>query len=229
MRCVSVKRKKPLTATGVVFLAFALSSCGVVSGNSTGTTVTDVPVTTTVPPSTTVPWADGAEIVAWEKFLEPYEVLDASQVSTGECGSRAMLVTQESLTMYWWDGVEWRDDTALLDGGRGQYPLKVYTFDFTNDGVLDFFVLYAEDEREKSPRYGAYFAYTWAQEEQCKWGWVDVDNGRTTTKTVLSPDINPQTGRVFAPGFTRRRTSVRGEYKFFPSTSSFMYHEPEAK
>lgn len=212
-----------------VVAALTMTSCSRTPDAQTSTSLDDLSTQSTVPPSTTVPWTPGVEVAAWEKFVEPFEILDVSQVSTGECGSRAMLVTPESLTMYWWNGVEWKDDTALLDGGRGQYPQKVYTYDYTNDGVLDFFVLYSEDDRPKSDTYGSFFAYTWALEEQCKWGWVDVDNGRTTTKTVLDPDVNPQTGRIVAPGFTRRRTSVRGEYKFFPSTSSFMYQEPVDK
>lgn len=226
---VRVKKHSRTVAAVSAVVALVLSSCGQNSNTASTTSVEDLLTASTVPPSTTVPWTPGAEVAAWEKFVEPFEILDVSQVSTGECGSRAMLVTPESLTMYWWNGVEWKDDTALLDGGRGQYPLKVYTYDYTNDGVLDFFVLYAEQNRPKSPTYGSFFAYTWALEEQCQWGWVDVDNGRTTTKTVLSPDVNPQNGRIFAPGFTRRRTSVRGEYKFLPSTSSFMYHEPVDK
>lgn len=219
----------PKIVTALVAGALVVASCSSNSSNDAPLVDNTDVVETTLAPSTTVAWATGAEAVAWEKFLEPYAVIDVSEISTGECGPRAMLVTEESLTMYWWNGVEWKDDSDLLDGGRGDYPIKVYTHDFTNDGVLDFFVLYSETNKPKSPVYGAFFAYTWAQEEQCQWGWVDVDNGRTTTKTLLSPEVNPVTGRVVAPGYTRRRTSVKGEYKFFPPTSSFMYQEPVAK
>ena len=226
-----MKRKKNFLSylVAVVFGVVVMTSCSQTTDSTDSTVIDSEQTTTTVAPSTTVQWTPGADVAAWEKFVESFEVLDVSQVSTGECGSRAMLVTPESLTLYWWNGVEWRDDSTLLEGGRGQYPIKVYTHDYTNDGVLDFFVLYSETNKPKSPLYGAFFAYTWPIEEQCQWGWVDVDNGRTTTKTVLSPDVNPQNGRVFAPGYTRRRTSVKGEYKFLPSTNSFMYNEPMDK
>jgi hypothetical protein len=205
-------------------VAFAASCSSNTSDDPNISTVSSVPEST-VAPSTTVPWTEGADVAAWEQFVQSYEVLDVSQVSTGECGSRAMMITEESLTMYWWDGVRWNDDSARLEGGRGQLPQKVYTHDYTNDGVLDFFVVYADEERPRTQTYGVFFAYLWGLEDVCNWGWVDINNGRTTIRVLPSPDVDVQNGKVFANGFTQRRTSARGEYEFLPSTGAFMYRE----
>ncbi len=213
------------TCVGVLCLfAFLVSCSSDAAGGPDTSTATSVSEST-VPPSTTVPWVEGAEVVAWKQFVQSYEVLDVSDVSTGECGPRAMMITEESLTMYWWDGVRWNDDSALLAGGRGQLPQKVYTHDYTNDGVLDFFVVYADEERPRTKTFGAFFAYLWGLEDICNWGWVDVNNGRTTTRVLPSPDVDVQRGKIFANGFTQRRTSARGEYQFLPSTGAFMYSE----
>lgn len=183
-------------------------------------------VPTSVAVSTTVPWQPGEETAAWDRFVSSYAALDVSEVSVGECGPRAMMVTEQSLTMYWWDGERWNDDSMSLAGGKGRYPLKVHTHDYTNDGVLDFFVVYADPDRPRTRTYGAFFAYPWASEDACKWGWVDVDNGRNTTKLLQSPEVDPNNGRVRGPGFTRRRTSATGAYEYLPSTGSFTFVEP---
>lgn len=206
-------------------LAVSIASCSRSTSTDQDQAAAAVDATTTVPPSTTVPWTPGAEVAAWEEFIGSYEVLDVSKVSTGECGSRAMLVTEESLTTYWWDGQRWNDDSVLLAGGRGRFPLKVHTHDYTNDGVLDFFVVYADEDRPRSRTFGALFAYPWAQEDLCDWAWVDINNGRSTTKTLASPDVDPRDGTIRAQGYTRRRTSVRGEYRYLPSTGALVYQE----
>ena len=216
---------KVKTLTAMIGVVAVLASCGRGETENTSNSQDTEIVQSTVPPSTTVPWTKGAEVEAWEQFLQSYEVLDASLVSTGECGSRAMLVTEGSLTTYWWDGVQWNDDSQLLEGGRGLLPQKVYTHDYTNDGVLDFFVLYADEQRPRTQTFGAYFAYLWGAEDVCNWGWVDINNGRITTKTLQSPDVDVQNGSIFAPGFTQRRTSARGVYEFLPSTGAFVYRE----
>lgn len=219
------KRSHWKTCIGIACLVAVSVSCS--SSNSEDpnvSAVSSVPEST-VAPSTTVAWTEGADVAAWNQFVQSYEVLDVSEVSTGECGSRAMMITEESLTMYWWDGVRWNDDSALLEGGRGQLPQKVYTHDYTNDGVLDFFVVYADELRPRTQTFGAFFAYLWGLEDVCKWGWVDINNGRTTTRVLPSPDVDVQKGKIFANGFTQRRTSARGEYEFLPSTGAFMYRE----
>ena len=210
---------------GIVGLCGVLLACTNNDAATNELSAESTVVENTVAPSTTVPWSEGADVAAWKEFVKSYAVLDVSEVSTGECGSRALLVTEESLTMYWWDGVRWNDDSALLQGGKGRLPQKVYTHDYTNDGVLDFFVVYADEDRPRTQTFGAYFAYLWGLEDVCDWGWVDINNGRTTTKTLQSPDVDVQKGKIFASGFTQRRTSARGEYEFLPSTGAFVYRE----
>ena len=95
-----------------------------------------------------------------------------------------MLVTEGSLTFYDWNGVQWTDISSLLMGGRGQVPLKVYSHDFTNDGVVDFFVTYGDNKARGGATYGGFFAFPWSGNNMCEWGWVDIDNGRDITKVV---------------------------------------------
>ena len=93
--------------------------------------------TTTTPISTTVPWVKGAPEAAWAAWLTTFAVVDASEISESECGVFAVLVTDESLTFYSWDGRQWSDKSDVLGGGRGKYPQKVYSSDYTNDGFID--------------------------------------------------------------------------------------------
>lgn len=186
-----------------------------------------VPSTTTEPPpvSTTVPWEPGAAVKAWRKFVGSFVVKDVSAVSKGECGVFAMLVSEQSLTFFWWDGVRWNDDSARLMGGKGNEPMKVYSHDFTNDGVLDFFVTYADETRRGGSTYGAFFAHRWSGENMCDWQWVDIDDGRDLTKTVSSPEVDQRKGLVYADGYTNGRWRTHGLVDYLPSSSSFVFRE----
>lgn len=186
-----------------------------------------VPTTTTEPPpvSTTVPWAPGAAVKAWSTFVKSFVVKDVSAVSKGECGVFAMLVSEKSLTFYWWDGVRWNDDSARLAGGKGEDPLKVYSHDFTNDGVLDFFVTYGDERQRGGPTYGAFFAHKWSGENMCNWEWVDIDDGRDLTKTVTSPEVDQRKGLVYADGYTNGRWKTHGLVDYLPSSGSFVFRE----
>ena len=210
-----------LIAVGTV-----LSACSVGSGNA-GITV----VTTTQPiaTSTSVPWAAGAATKAWNTFVKSFDSIDVSQVSKGECGVRAMLITEGSLTFYWWDGVRWNDDSTQLAGGKGVMPTKVYSFDFTNDGVLDYFVAYEDDKAKGGPTYGAFFGYPWSGDDYCHWGWMDIDNGTTLTRTINRPEVNQRNGEVFAEGYTSRRWKSFGVYEYQPSSNSFVFREVRKK
>jgi len=137
-----------LRLTSVFFaVGMVLSACSATSSDSESTVAT-----TTMPPatSTTIPTVSAVAVKAWKMFTKSFDVVDVSEVSTGDCGARAMLITEESLTFYWWDGVRWNDDSSKLLGGKGALPIKVYSHDFTNDGVTDFFVAY--EEKKDGPR-----------------------------------------------------------------------------
>jgi ABC-type glycerol-3-phosphate transport system substrate-binding protein len=208
-----------------VFLAvgIALSACSTTSGGS-GSTV----VTATMPPatSTTIPSIPIAAVEAWNEYITSFEVVDVSDVSNGECGARAMLITEESLTFYWWDGVRWNDDSSKLLGGKGALPLKVHTHDFTNDGVLDFFIIY--EEKKDGPTYGAYFAYPWSG-SVCEWRWMDIDNGTRLTQRIDRPEVNQRNGEVFAEGYSSRNWKSYGVYEYQPSSNSFVFREVRKK
>lgn len=217
------------TIVGVVALIVVLAGCGSSDGQSPTTSAADAVTTTTTAESTrtTVAWSPGAPLQAWDAFLKTFDVKDASEVSISECGVYAMLVTDESLTFYMWNGVEWMDISEDLSGGRGQYPIKVYTQDFTNDGGKDFFVVYQTKKRGGST-YGAYFAYPWSGENQCVWSWVDVDDGRTFGKLVESPRVEQKKRVVFGDGY-HRRYLTRGVYEYLPASSAFVFRPANDK
>ena len=193
------------------------------SANSATTVPTSIaPIAT----STSVPWVAGAAVKAWNAYVQSFDVVDVSEVSKGDCGVRAMLVTEGSLTFYWWDGIRWNDDSSQLLGGKGAMPVKVYSHDFTNDGVTDYFVSY--EEKKDGATYGAYFAYPWSGSE-CDWRWMDIDNGTRLTQRIDRPEVNQRNGEVFAEGYTSRNWKSYGVYEYQPSSNSFVFREVRKK
>ena len=188
------------------------------SAGATGTT------TLTVPVPTTVPWEKGAPEAAWAAWLTTFAVIDASEISESECGVFAILVTDESLTFYSWDGVQWSDKSDVLGGGRGKYPQKVYSSDYTNDGVIDYFITY-RTRKNSGPTYGGFFAIPWSGDLRCVWNWVDIDNGRDNTKVIDEPEIDQRKGKVYAAGYVNRRYSSRRQLKYSPSANSFVFDD----
>ena len=201
---------------------FVMTSCSSTASISTTTEAT--PTTLGTPSRTTVPWKPGAAVKAWNKWVKSFEVIDVSGISKSECGVYAMLITEGSLTFYMWNGVQWMDISTDLDGGKGKMPLKVYTHDFTNDGVLDFFVTYSDNRASGGKTYGSFFAFPWAVDRQCKWAWMDIDNGREIRKTIESPEVDQRKGVVYANGFVRGYGTY-GVVDFLPSSSSFVFSE----
>lgn len=216
----------PLRITATCAAIASLTAC---SSAASMPTTTVAPSTTIGTPSrTTVPWKPGAAVKAWNKWVKTFEVVDVSGISKSDCGVYAMLITEGSLTFYMWNGVQWMDISTDLDGGRGAMPLKVYTHDFTNDGVLDFFVTYGDNQTSGGRTYGGFFAFPWDVDKQCKWSWMDIDNGREIRKTIESPEVDQRKGIVYANGF-RRGYGTYGVVDFLPSSSSFVFTEVYAK
>ena len=190
---------------------------------SNAPTLASVPVSTSVPVPVTVPWKKGEAARAWKTFVSSYEVLDVSDYSRSECGLYKMLLTEGSVTFYFWDGRVWVDQSQLLGGGQGREPVAVHSADYTNDGVVDFFVTYAPDRDLGNREYGAYFAIPWGGDYRCQWGWVDVDDGRTLGKRVTSPDVSRREAVVRGDGFDKGRWRAWGEYRYLPSSASFVF------
>jgi len=219
-------------ATATAWLVL-LTACGGGNGVPRADTETTIPgpTTTTAPPATsvpvpvTLPWKKGAANAAWKVFLESYEVLDVSKFSRSECGLYAVLVTEGSVTFYFWDGRTWIDQTRLLDGGQGDTPTGVVSADFTNDGVTDFFVTYGPDRDLGNRDYGALLAIPWGGDYRCQWGWVDVDDGRDLTKRVISPDVDASAREVRGDGWERGRWRSRGVFEYLGSSSSYVFRK----
>lgn len=216
--------KRAMRISHLVLALVALAACSKTSvaqvADSTGMSAV---ASTTIPVSTTVAWEKGAPEKAWATWLETFAVIDASEISESECGVFAMLVTEESLTFYSWDGVQWSDKSDVLGGGRGKYPIKVYSSDYTNDGVVDYFVEY-QTKRTGGKTFGGYFAFPWSGDLRCVWNWVDIDNGRDISKVIDSPEVDQRKGVIYSTGYQHRRYT-RGELKYLPSSSSFVFEE----
>jgi hypothetical protein len=210
-------------ASAFLAAGITLSACSSTSGGSGSAAAT-----TTKPPatSTTIPSIPNKAVNAWNEYVTSFEVVDVSEVSSGECGERAMLITEGSLTFYWWDGARWNDDSSKLLGGKGAFPIKVYSHDYTNDGITDFFVTY--EEKKDGPTYGAYFAYPWTGSD-CEWRWMDIDNGTRLTQRIDRPEVNQRNGEVFAEGYASRNWKSYGIYEYHPSSNSFVFREVRKK
>jgi hypothetical protein len=200
-----------------------LSACAVTPGDSESTVVT---TTKPSPTSTTIPSTPRKAVDAWNEYVTSFEVVDVSEVSTGDCGARAMLITEGSLTFYWWDGLRWNDDSSKLLGGKGAFPIKVYSHDYTNDGITDFFVTF--EEKKEGPTYGAFFGYPWTGSD-CEWRWMDIDNGTRLTQRIDRPEVNQRNGEVFAEGYSSRNWKSFGVYEYHPSSNSFVFREVRKK
>jgi hypothetical protein len=209
----------------LVLALVALTACSKSSDSQSADSVNAAASTTTMPPvPTTVPWEKGAPEAAWATWLTTFAVVDASEISESECGVFAMLVTEESLTFYSWDGAQWSDKSELLGGGRGKFPLKVYSSDYTNDGVIDYFVTYRTNKNSGNT-FGGFFAIPWSGDFRCVWNWVDIDNGRDNSKVIDRPEIDQRKGKVYGAGYVKRRYSTRRELKFSPSANSFVFDD----
>lgn len=202
-----------------LFVALTVGACS--DSTTMSTTTSSAPPAT----STTVPWVTGAAAKAWNKFVKSYDVIDVSAISKGDCGVFAMLVTEGSLTFYWWDGVAWNDDSSQLAGGKGTQPLKVYSHDFTNDGIVDYFVTYGDRKDSGGGTYGAFFAHRWSGDNMCDWEWVDIDDGRSLTKTIDGPEIDQRKGLVYGDGYANSRWKSYGLFDYLPSSGSFVFQE----
>lgn len=208
-----------------IALATLCALMGTTACSSDGAVVSAVETTTVIESTGAETGKRGNPEKAWKAYVKQFVVQDVSAISKSDCGVFAMLVTEESLTFYEWNGDTWNDISQQLGTSRGRYPLKVYSQDFTNDGVTDYFVTYEDERRRGRSTYGAFFAFPWSGENECVWGWVDIDNGRDITKIVESPEVDQRKGRVYASGYKYRRAKTYGEVKYLPASSSFVFEE----
>lgn len=143
-------------------------------------------------------------------------------VSHSECGVFAMMIVKQKLTFHQWNGYRWNDKSVDLNNGLGTYAAKVYSRDFTLDGVTDFFVTYADEQRRGRKLYGGYFGFPWGGPDRCVWGWLSIDDGRGGAITVSEPVVPSRGTTVFGNGYKRRRLT-RGTYKYSFSSNAFIF------
>ncbi len=219
------RRPRIAVLTAALF-ALVVSGCGKggASGGATTSSIsgTDPNATTT----TSLPVAPTNFVEAGLEFQTYAKSLNASdytvEVSHSECGVFAMMIVKNKLSFYSWDGVRWNDRSVDLNNGLGNYPDKVYSRDFTLDGVTDFFVTYADEQRRGRKLYGGYFGFPWGGPDRCVWGWLSVDDGRGGAITVGSPRVPSFGTTVYGTGYKRRRL-VRGTYKYSFSSNAFIF------
>lgn len=176
--------------------------------------------------TTSLPVAPTNFVEAGVEFQTLAKSLGASdytvEVSHSECGVFAMMIVKNKLSFHSWDGTKWNDRSIDLNNGLGKYPAKVYSRDFTLDGVTDFFVTYADEQRRGRKLYGGYFGFPWGGPDRCVWGWLSVDDGRGGAITVGSPSVPNFGTTVYGTGYKRRRL-VRGTYKYSFSSNAFIF------
>jgi len=155
-------------------------------------------------------------------LAEAVGAVDKSFISRSKCGLYAMLVTPVTVNLFLFDGSQWTDQSVLLGAGRGDEPTGVVTRDFTNDGVLDFLVLYRGESGGRSTPYGAVFAYPWPEERMCEWNWVSVDDGRGQSGIIDEPIVERRKTSIFGDGY-RGRWQTYGRFDYDPSRHMFVF------
>lgn len=205
------------SALAVAATCTGLSACGEGSSGSSTTDVLSVQVTTTIAGfvpggSQAMPIVPGAAATTPEDALAAVaaaiDALDTSAISEGACGTFAVAVTADEVFFMSWDGKKWNDQSALLQGGRGFEPRRVVSRDYTGDGVVEFLVVFVDEEDDGGLPHGAVFGYPRAENLRCQWTWLEIDNGRETVTTFDSPDV--PLGKTYIHGY-----GWRGEYRTF--------------
>lgn len=188
--------------------------------NAPSSTVETVPTT-----STTVLQNLDVAKKAWESWITTFEYVDSSQISKSECGVFAILIIPGGVTFHSWDGATWSDISAQVITVLGEKPAKIYTQDFTKDGILDFFVTFEDQKKSGGSTYGGFFAFPWSGEKRCQWEWVDINDGRGLSKTVESPEVNMRRGVVLATGYESGKWKSSGEILYSSSSGSFVFQK----
>ena len=156
---------------------------------------------------------------------------DFSEISDSACGKFAMVLSdviidgfvKGGLFWYWWDGSQWVDKSEQLKGGIGDYHLRVYTRDYTNDGIKEFFVVAKDSERRSAKEFGSFFGFGWSPQSQCRWDWMVIDNGRETVTAISEPEPSPRSAKVFCVGYRNSSTRIRGWVWYDSSISAFRF------
>ena len=188
------------------------------------TTMSTVPLTTIVESGKDA----SAELRALAKAVG---ARDFSEISDSACGKFAMVLSdviidgfvKGGLFWYWWDGSQWVDKSEQLKGGIGDYHLRVYTRDYTNDGIKEFFVVAKDSERRSAKEFGSFFGFGWSPQSQCRWDWMVIDNGRETVTAISEPEPSPRSAKVFCVGYRNSSTRIRGWVWYDSSISAFRF------
>lgn len=234
--CETVSRRPLTTLIASIVSLLSLVGCsksGVEVGSSTSsvesvpaesvpaeTAPVAVTTTTSLAPAPTNFVEAAAQFVFLAKQLGAADY--TVDVSHSECGVFAMMIVKRKLAFYSWDGTQWNDQSTALNNGLGRFPDKVYSRDFTLDGVTDFFVTYADEQRRGRKLYGGFFGFPWSGPDRCVWGWMSVDDGRGGAITVGSPSVPSRGTTVYGTGYKHRRL-INGTYKYSFSSNAFIF------
>jgi len=187
------------------------------------TTVPRSTTTTTTVPLTTIVESGKDATAELRTLATSMGARDFSEISDSACGKFAMVLAdviidgfvKGGLFWYWWDGSQWVDKSDQLKGGIGDYHLRVYTRDYTNDGIKEFFVVAKDSERRSAKEFGSFFGFGWSPQSQCRWDWMVIDNGRETVTAISEPEPSPRSAKV--------STRIRGWVWYDSSISAFRF------
>jgi len=195
------------------------------------TTVPRSTTTTTTVPLTTIVESGKDATAELRTLATSMGARDFSEISDSACGKFAMVLAdviidgfvKGGLFWYWWDGSQWVDKSDQLKGGIGDYHLRVYTRDYTNDGIKEFFVVAKDSERRSAKEFGSFFGFGWSPQSQCRWDWMVIDNGRETVTAISEPEPSPRSAKVFCVGYRNSSTRIRGWVWYDSSISAFRF------
>jgi hypothetical protein len=195
------------------------------------TTVPRSTTTTTTVPLTTIVESGKDAMAELRTLATSMGARDFSEISDSACGKFAMVLAdviidgfvKGGLFWYWWDGSQWVDKSDQLKGGIGDYHLRVYTRDYTNDGIKEFFVVAKDSERRSAKEFGSFFGFGWSPQSQCRWDWMVIDNGRETVTAISEPEPSPRSAKVFCVGYRNSSTRIRGWVWYDSSISAFRF------
>ena len=118
-------------------------------------------------------------------LVEQLHAIDWSKFTGGICPVFVSVVLRDEIRLFKWSSDRWLDFSDLLEIDGVGAPLRVTSFDITNDGNVDF-IFQFEDPRSTGGRLGAVFS-----QKNCAWHWMDVVDGNTIT--TLVPYLNHDT------------------------------------
>jgi hypothetical protein len=182
---------------------YVLHDRGDSSSTSQPTTATASPATTaasstvastTSTPTTLAPTTAATTATNPEQALDDYSVsvsaTTTSDIATSSCGMAAVVVAPDATHFVTWDDAAWIEQVATMTaaGTDDRTADDVLSVDVTDDGQVDFLVVWNADEQTMHP-YGGVLSS--AGSGDCTWSWLTIvhpDGAQSTLAEGLYAD-----------------------------------------